>query len=206
MLEKHRIYFNELAPVWDQLMSNEPYERLDEIFNTISISSNSNILDVGTGTGVMLAILKKIVGSSGQIVALDISEEMLLRAKEKNGEESIDYIQGDIAASPFENQSFDVIICNSCFPHFIDKQASINEMARILKPGGQVIICHLSSRTELNSMHQSLGGIVGSDMLLDNETMILMFKEAGFTDITINDQEDRYILTARIAKSSVNID
>ncbi|WP_027399029.1 class I SAM-dependent methyltransferase [Anaerovorax odorimutans] len=199
MSEKHRAYFNEKAEIWDQMMKHKPHEKLKEIFADLSISNESTVLDVGTGTGVMIPILKNLVGSSGNITAFDISEEMLLRAKLKNGEDSVNYVQGDIEDTSFETNTFDVIICNSCFPHFLNKQASVKEMARILKLNGRVIICHLSSRRELNSMHKSLGGVVGEDILPEDKDMILMFREAGFKDINIIDENDRYILTANFA-------
>lgn len=196
MSEKHRLYFNEKAPVWDQMMAHKPHVKLKEIMKSLRIAPGSTVLDVGTGTGVLLPILKDMVGSSGRIVAFDLAEEMLRQAREKNGEDNIQYVQGDITSSSFADHTFDEVICNSCFPHIVDKQASVTEMARILKPGGRVTICHLSSRAELNAMHRSLGGVVGEDVLPDEAEMLLMFNKAGFTGINITDVEDRYILTA----------
>jgi len=196
MSEKHRAYFNEKAVIWDQVMEHKPHEKLKEIFRNLEFEPGSTVLDVGTGTGVMLPLLKEIVGPSGRIIAFDLAEEMLSLAKMKNGEENIDYIQGDITAYPFKDNTFDVVICNSCFPHFLDQAASVSEMARILKPGGRAVICHLSSREELNTMHHSLGGVVGNDLLPDKNEMMFMFKQAGFSAINIDDLDDRYILTA----------
>ena len=196
MSEKHRIYFNEKALVWDQMMAHKPHEKLKQIFGALKFKLGSTVLDVGTGTGVMLPLLREIVGPSGKITAFDLAEEMLAMARTKNGEENIDYIQGDISASPFKNNTFDAVICNSCFPHFPDKQGSVHEMARILKPDGQVIVCHLSSREELNAMHQSLGGVVGHDLLPDMTEMMRMFNQAGFSRVNIDDLTDRYVLTA----------
>ncbi len=196
MSEKHRVYFNEKATVWDQMMAHKPHEKLREIFGAWEFAPGSTILDVGSGTGVMLPLLKNKLGPSGKIIAFDLAEEMLLMAKKKNGEEGIDYIQGDIAAAPFTDNTFDVLICNSCFPHFLNQAVSVREMARILKPGGRVVICHLSSRAELNAMHSSLGGVVANDLLPDEKAMMLMFNQAGFSDISIDDLEDRYVLTA----------
>lgn len=200
MSEKHRDYFNSKAVVWDKMMAHKPHEKLREILGPLDIGTGSTVLDVGSGTGVLLPLLKEITGPSGKIVAFDLAEEMLAVSKEKNGEAQIDYVQGDIANTPFAAQSFDAVICNSCFPHFPDKQAAAAEIARILKPGGLVVICHLSSRNELNDMHQSLGGVVGKDVLPDEETMMLIFKTAGFSCISIEDLTDRYVLTARMDK------
>lgn len=202
MSEKHRAYFNEKAAAWDEMMAHKPHEKLAEIFADLKFTPGSTVLDVGTGTGVMLPILKGIVGPSGRIVAFDLAEEMLFLAQLKNGRENIDYVRGDIAEAPFEENTFDAVICNSCFPHFPNQPACVGEMARILKPGGRVVVCHLSSRQNLNAMHRSLGGVVGNDLLPDEEEMMLMFNDAGFGSIRIDDMNDRYILTAFRIESS----
>lgn len=196
MSDKHRKYFNEKAPIWDELMGRKPVQRLEQMIKSLEIRPASTVLDAGTGTGVILPFLKDIVGPSGQIVALDFAQEMLLQAKQKNGDDSISYVIGDLTATPFDQNFFDEIICYSCFPHILDKGAAIQEMMRILKAGGRATICHTSSREDLNRMHQSIGGVVGNDMLPDDETMIELFKKAGFKDIINSKQTDQYLLTA----------
>lgn len=195
MSEKHRNYFNEKAPIWDQLMSHRDLQQIANIIKELGIQEGSTILDVGTGTGIVLPFLKEEVGPRGKIVAFDIAEEMLQLAREKNGDEIIEYIEGDLTATSFAEHTFDVILCYSCFPHMLDKEAVAREMMRILKPLGRTIICHSSSREELNHMHQSIGGAVGNDMLPDNETMNYIFQKAGFIEITITERDNEYVLT-----------
>ncbi len=180
----------------------KPLQRLDRIVKELKIQPGSVVLDAGTGTGVLLPLLKEAVGPTGKIVALDFAEEMLLRAREKNGEEKISYVPGDLTATPFDNGTFDEIACNSCFPHIKDKAAAAREMIRILKPGGRATVCHTSSREELNSMHRSIGGVVGNDMLPGDDEMQALFQQAGFASIVITDTAEGYTLTARKPSSA----
>lgn len=197
MSEKHRSYFNKNAPEWDQLMAHRSLPDIEAMIVSLKIQPDSKILDAGTGTGILLPILKHLAGPSGNIVALDLAEEMLAQARKKSGDDNIRYVQGDLTATPFDQDYFDEIICYSCFPHILDKGAAILEMMRILKPGGRISICHTSSREDLNRMHHSLGGIVGNDILPDDETMIDLFCKAAFRDIIITNQTNKYLLTAR---------
>lgn len=196
MSEQHRKYFNEKAAHWDQMVEDKTLQGLDLIIKGLEIKPGSVVLDVGTGTGILIPFLQEAVGDSGSIVALDLAEEMLKRAKEKHGEQ-VRYVQGDIVNTPFEDNSFDEMICNSCFPHFQDKEAAVKEMMRILKPGGRVTVCHTASREDMNAMHRSFGGVVGEDMLPDDDEMKSMFQQAGFASIEISDSDRGYLLTAR---------
>jgi hypothetical protein len=97
--EQHRKYFNEKAAHWDQMVEDKTLQGLDLIIKGLEIKPGSVVLDVGTGTGILIPFLQEAVGDSGSIVALDLAEEMLKRAKEKHGEQ-VRYVQGDIVNTP----------------------------------------------------------------------------------------------------------
>lgn len=196
MSESHRNYFNEKAAVWDNLVDEVTMSRLASIVERLGIKEGSTVLDAGSGTGVLIPFLRRAVGKGGMIVALDFAEEMLRRAREKHGDESIIYIVSDLAHTPFLDCVFDEIICNSCFPHLQDKAAAAKEMLRILKPGGRVVVCHTMSRDAVNALHRSLGGVVGNDLLPDEAEARCIFQEAGFVRVVISDTPDEYLLTA----------
>lgn len=126
----HREYFNQKAGEWDSLLSEETIQCLSTIIKELAIKPGSHILDVGTGTGVLLPFLVEAAGKDGRVVALDIAEEMLARAKAKNIE-NVEYVLGDITCTPFEHNTLDEIICNSCFPHVIDKLQALREINAI---------------------------------------------------------------------------
>lgn len=196
MTEELRQFFNEKARIWDQLMEPETRERLAEIIKELAIKPGSRVLDVGTGTGVLLPFLVETVGPTGSIVALDIAEEMLARARAKNGDRNIEYVLGDITSTPFQEGTFDEIICNNTFPHLRDKPGALREMARILRPGGRVVICHPKSREAVNELHRSIGGVVANDLLPEDGEMRKLLEENGFVQISITNSPERYLVTA----------
>ncbi|MCK4299148.1 MAG: class I SAM-dependent methyltransferase, partial [Planctomycetes bacterium] len=114
----HRQFFDQTAANWDALEVEETYARLREIVVGLGIEPGSAVLDVGTGTGVLVPLLLEATGGEGQIVALDFSGEMLRRAQAKG--HPVAYVQGDAQRLPFPAESFDWVICNAVFPHFPD--------------------------------------------------------------------------------------
>ena len=193
----HRTYFNEKAGQWDSLLTEEVGLRLKAIIDGLAIVRGSKVLDVGTGTGVLIPFLVEVVGPSGTVAAMDFAAEMLAIAQKKYPGPNVQYLKADVTAMPFSDQTFDEVICNSAFPHFADRLQAAGEMGRVLKTGGRITVCHPHGREELNSLHRSIGGIVGGDLLPGDETMCTIFREAGFRNITITDGAGRYLLVAR---------
>ena len=94
-------------------------------------------LDAGSGTG---PYLKAIQAAGHQGVAFDLSENMLRQNRYKNNG-FIDYRQGSLEQTlPFDNQSFDWILCTRVLSHLPDSHRTINEFARVLRPGGECLI------------------------------------------------------------------
>jgi len=99
------------------------------------------VLDVCTGTaGVALQIARH---HNGQIVGLDISHSMLeagLRAVEKRSlDGSIQLIQGHAEHLPFPDKTFDTVVFTYLLRYVQDPDATIRELSRVLKPGGQLL-------------------------------------------------------------------
>jgi ubiquinone/menaquinone biosynthesis C-methylase UbiE len=107
------------------------------------IRGNEVVLDIGAGTGrFSLAIAKKL--SSGKVICLDLSEEMLRNLKrkaEKEGlKERIQILKGEASSSGLGNESIDLVMSNSVFHELLSPGAVLAEMLRVLKPNGWVII------------------------------------------------------------------
>jgi len=192
----HREYFNQLAGKWDKMTSEETRSRLPEMIKDLEIKAGDTILDVGGGTGILLPLLYEAAGNKSKIVSLDIAEEMLRQARNNSYPSNIHYVHADVAAIPLASESFDFVICYSCFPHFPDKIKALAEMARVLRSKGRLVICHTASRHEINELHKSIGDVIGNDTIPDEAIMRRMLSKSGLNTIKVRDEAYRYFAIA----------
>ncbi|NJM69935.1 MAG: methyltransferase domain-containing protein [Scytonema sp. RU_4_4] len=105
------------------------------------ISPPHNILDIATGTAHVAIEVAQIVGSSGKVVGVDISTEMLSVARRKVEALSLSNVELQLADAEtlnFPANSFDRILCANAFPLMTDMEATLRQWMRFLKPNGLV--------------------------------------------------------------------
>ena len=192
----HREYFNQLAGKWDRMTSQETRSRLPEMIKDWGIKAGDTILDVGGGTGILLPLLYEVAGNTSKIILLDIAEEMLKQARNNSRPSNIHYIHADVVAIPLASETFDYVICYSCFPHFPDKAKALTEIARVLRDNGRLVICHTAGRHEINELHKSIGEVVGKDTIPDEATMRRMLSKSGLKPVEVRDEAHRYLAVA----------
>jgi ubiquinone/menaquinone biosynthesis C-methylase UbiE len=189
-------YFDQLAPTWDKELTPERLKCLGNIVKALGIKPDYYVLDIGSGTGVLLPFLIAELGGEGKIVAIDISADMLSQAQAKDFPPVVSLAQADVLAIPLPDNSMDLAICNSAFPHFDDKGKAVKEIARVLKNDGRVAICHTMSRQIINQLHQSIGGAVANHLLPDEFELRALTKLAGLKIIHFEDNSERYLVLA----------
>jgi ubiquinone/menaquinone biosynthesis C-methylase UbiE len=97
-------------------------------------------LDVATGGGHTALALAPHVA---RVVATDLTPEMLAAAREfhlSQGVTNVEYVPADAEALPFADASFDLVTCRIALHHFPDPVRAVQEMARVLKPGGKALL------------------------------------------------------------------
>jgi ubiquinone/menaquinone biosynthesis C-methylase UbiE len=189
-------YFDQLATTWDEELTPERLKCLGNIVKELGIKPGYHVLDIGSGTGVLLPFLITELGGEGKIVALDFSAEMLLQAQAKNFPPIVGFAQADVLAIPLTDSSVDVATCNSAFPHFNDKVKALKEIARVLRNNGRLVICHTMSREMVNRLHQSVGGVIANDLLPDESQLRALTKQAGLNVTRFEDNPERYLVIA----------
>lgn len=187
-----REYFNSRADIWDEDVAEKDTNKLRQMAERLELKPGSAVLDVGTGTGVFLPYLLKNIGENGKIVALDLAEEMLAKARAKYPNTNIEFLHADIMDLPIYEEMFDSVVCYSSFPHFQDKNKALTEMKRVMKSGGRIIICHTSSRDHINGIHSTLPG-VENDLLPSPDEMRSLLSDAGFTVVNIEEDSESYL-------------
>lgn len=187
----HREFFDTLAFQWDEKLEKEDFEKIKRLIGEIEIK-NGNILDCGCGTGILYPFLLEKVDSEGKIFGVDISLNMLKKAKTKNCKF---LIQGDAESIPFLSSCLDTVIFLNAFPHFKNKRIVLKESFRILREGGKLFILHTSPRKEVNSFHKNHGEVIADDILPENHEIISMLKEANFKNIKIA-EKDTFMVSA----------
>jgi len=189
-------YFDQLAPTWDKELTPERLNCLSNIVKELGIEPEYCVLDIGSGTGVLLPFLIAELGDEGKIVALDFSAEMLCQAKAKNLQPIVGFAQADVLAIPLADNSVDLAMCNSVFPHFDDKVKALKEIARVLRNNGRLVICHTMSRAMINQLHQSIGGVVANALLPPEFQLRGLIKQAGLKITHFEDSPERYLVIA----------
>lgn len=110
-----------------------------EIASLLPLKDNIRLLDVGTGTGLMLKTVHAI-NPKIKLYGLDISLEAIKVAKEKLMNLPVDLRSGSIEKTDFTENYFDIVTCNASMSYWENPVNCFNEIYRILKPGGQAVL------------------------------------------------------------------
>jgi demethylmenaquinone methyltransferase/2-methoxy-6-polyprenyl-1,4-benzoquinol methylase len=137
-----RAMFDRIAPVYDamnRVMTAGLDGRWRRETAAAVVSAGDRVVDVCCGTGD-LALADARVG--GHVTGLDFSERMLERARRKSG--SIEWVQGDALALPFEDGAFDAATVGFGVRNLQDLDRGLAELARVLRPGGRVGVLEIT--------------------------------------------------------------
>lgn len=155
-----------------------------------AIKEGDVVLDLGSGAGVDCFLAANIVGEKGRVIGVDMTPEMIERAKEnaRNGRyRNVEFRQGEIENLPVDSASVDMIISNCVINLSTDKERVFREAYRVLKPGGRLMVSDMVLLEELpeyvrNSVEayvRCVGGAMRKDRYLE------AIRQAGFEKMKI---------------------
>ena len=144
-----RAMFDRIARVYD-LMNSVMTAGLHHAWrrraaDLARLASGDRALDVATGTGDLAVELATRVGPDGEVVGCDFSEPMLQRARAKAPQ--LRWEQANALDLPYPDSSFDAATVGFGARNFSDLQRGLSEMARVVKPGGRVVVLEITTPT-----------------------------------------------------------
>lgn len=187
-------FFDTRAHDWDaRNHTPEQRQQVAAMLAGLGIGKGMTVLDVGCGQGVLLPLLRQLVGHEGRLVALDASAAMLAGVAERDAGALA--LHASAERIPLIDRYVDKVVCYSAFPHFADKAAAAGGFFRVLREGGTVHVLHTGSRAFINALHDRYREVAG-DHLPTTLGMKTLFLNAGFSGLRLDEGENHYAFSA----------
>lgn len=164
-------YFDERADSWDESGCSGESRVQGAVLSLVDLKPGDSVLDLGCGTGVMIPFY--LAAQAGKIVAVDVSEKMVERAREKFGGEPSVELRASDALSLDEGERFDAAVIYNAYPHFPDKLALVEKVYRMLKPSGRFVVAHGSGKDAINRHHEAVAAGVSCGLRAASEESVL---------------------------------
>jgi len=177
-IKQNRSLFDDWAKTYDLPLLQFWMRRFHKpVLRELKLTPETKILDISCGTG---ELLKRFEGKA-ELYGIDISEEMLKVAKIKLGAKA-NLQTGDVHNLPFEDNYFDYTLSTEAFHHYYDQRKALQEMVRVTKKGGKVII------TDINFFFKPIHWLFqtfepGCVKVNSKREMKQLFKQAGLRNI-----------------------
>jgi len=154
------------------------------------LKKGETVIDLGSGGGIDCFLAAKKVGPSGRVIGVDMTPEMLDRAREnarKSGAENVEFRLGEIENLPVADGSVDVILSNCVINLSTDKPRVFQEAFRVLRPGGRMMVSDLAltkplPRAVRESVEAYVACIAGA---LVKDDYLSAVRQAGFRDVEV---------------------
>jgi SAM-dependent methyltransferase len=155
-----------------------------------SLKEGEVVLDLGSGGGLDCFLAAQKVGSSGRVIGVDMTADMIDLARdnaEKNNFTNVEFRLGEIENLPTANDSVDIVISNCVINLSPEKQRVFNEAFRVLKPGGRIAISDIVLLQDLpeslrNNEALLAGCVAGAEL---KDKYLKMIENAGFKEIKV---------------------
>ena len=158
-----------------------------------AIKEDDTVLDLGSGAGNDVFIARDIVGESGKVIGIDMTEEMIEKAQENNkklGYENVEFLYGEIENMPITSDTVDVVVSNCVLNLLPDKKKAFDEIYRVLKPGGHFSISDIVTSGDLPESMKSAAELYAGCVsgAITKTKYLNIIEKAGFNDIAIKSE------------------
>lgn len=187
-------FFDKIAPNWDDNEVLSTREKVNFILDFMDLEPGQNILDLGTGTGVLLPFIAERIGSNGKISAVDYSSGMLEIAKSKysNLSPKPEFLKLDFEKENIVGE-FDRIILYCVYPHLHSPIETIKWLQSVnLKDSGSIFIAFPCGPEFINNIHKERHSESG--LLPSAGRLAMELKEKGLNAEVLKDDESAFII------------
>lgn len=154
------------------------------------IKPGETVLDLGSGAGNDVFIVRSILGETGKVIGVDMTEAMVERARQNNarlGFQNVEFVLGEIGSLPMASESVDVVLSNCVLNLVPDKVKAFAEIYRVLKRGGRFSISDIVTTGELpmkiRTAIEMYAGCIGGAMV--KEHYLTTLKATGFKNVAV---------------------
>jgi len=159
------------------------------------IKQGDHVLDLGSGAGNDCFVARAIVGETGKVSGLDLTEQMVSKAREnctKLNYSNVEFVVGDIESMPFSDKIFDVVISNCVLNLVPDKSLAFKEIFRVLKPGAHFCVSDVVVKGNLPEKLQEdaemyVGCVSGASEISEYLSDI---GNSGFRNVKVHKQKE----------------
>lgn len=189
-------FFDKLAPEWDANEVRSSPERVRSILDKLPIGRGMEVLDLGTGTGVLIPYLIEKIGPEGRITAIDLSEGMLSIARSKYGSlDNVDFLRIDFEEEQIPGL-YDVAMLYCVYPHLHSPADTLEWLFKMnMKPDGLIVIAFPSDEKFINAIHHERES--ESDHLPPAAVLADMIARWGYRTRVLASGPDEYIVEVR---------
>lgn len=186
--EAAKVYESGHAGIYEMCKDDYP-----QMLEELQSESFEDVLDVGCGTGAVLELLHGEYPEK-RLTGLDLTPRMIEMARAKQLE-NVRFIVGDAEALPFESRSFDVVLCSNSFHHYPHPEKFFSEAARVLRPGGRLILRDYTSNDFvvwlMNNLELPLARLLGHGdvRILKLSELRALVEESGLTLLKLEAQK-----------------
>lgn len=189
-------FFDRISSNWDDDEILSTPERIRSILGHLEIMSGMDVLDLGTGTGVLIPYLHEMIAPAGTVTAVDISRGMLSKAIDKYGDlPRVNFVESDFEESNVSGL-YDIILLYSVYPHLHTPERTLKKLTGNLNPGGRIVIAFPTDESFINEIHHQRKA--QSDLLPSAHELASRIEEWGLSASVTQATKNEYIVEIKV--------
>jgi ubiquinone/menaquinone biosynthesis C-methylase UbiE len=205
MAATDKVFGGSIPELYDEYLVPLIFESYaGDLANRLARRAPRDILETAAGTGVLTRAIAARLPQNARIVATDLNQPMLDRARARQSDARIEWKQADALALPFADQSFDAVVCQFGVMFFPDKAQGYKEAHRVLRPGGHYFFNvwdRISENDFADTVTQALAAVFPDDPprfmartphgYHDAELIREQLSTAGFKNVSVDEVEGK---------------